>query len=104
LPDISATILTKIDNSSMMIADVSIVNPTSRKARMMPNPNVMYELGYAVKTLGEENIILVADKATTDTAKLPFDIRNRRMILVDFGDAKPSTATNIALNHVLHLV
>lgn len=86
-PDIAATILAKIDDSNMMIADVTIVNPNSRKTRPMPNPNVMYELGYAVKSLGEENVILVADKAITDTAKLPFDIRNRRMILVDFSKA-----------------
>jgi hypothetical protein len=92
-PDIAATILAKIDDSNMMIADVTIVNPKSRKARVMPNPNVMYELGYAVKSLGEENIILVADKALTDTAKLPFDIRNRRMILVDFS--APDAAAQI---------
>lgn len=84
-PDIASTILGKIDDSNMMIADVTIVNPSSRKVRLMPNPNVMYELGYAVKALGEENIILIADKATTNTANLPFDIRNRRMILHHFG-------------------
>lgn len=93
-PDISASILSKIDNSSMIIADVTIVNPSSRKVRLMPNPNVMYELGYAFKTLGEENIILIANKATTNTANLPFDIRNRRMILLDFS--KPQAEKQIA--------
>jgi hypothetical protein len=83
-PDIAATILAKIDKSNMMIADVTIINATSRKARKTPNPNVMYELGYAVKALGEQNIILIADKRLTDTSNLPFDIRNRRMILIDF--------------------
>lgn len=92
-PDISAMILGKIDNSSMIIADVTIVNPASRKVRLMPNPNVMYELGYALKALGEENIILIADKATTNTANLPFDIRNRRMILLDFS--KPDAEKRI---------
>lgn len=92
-PDISATILGKIDSSSMIIADVTIVNPGSRKVRLMPNPNVMYELGYAFKSLGEDNIILIADKATTNTANLPFDIRNRRMILLDFS--KPEAEKHI---------
>jgi len=92
-PDITSTILGKIDDSNMIIADVTIVNPSSCKARLMPNPNVMYELGYALKSLGEENIILIADKATTNTANLPFDIRNRRMVLLDFN--KPAVAKGI---------
>lgn len=101
-PDIASTILEKIDGSNMIIADVTIVNPTSRKVRLMPNPNVMYELGYAFKSLGEENIILIADTAKTNTANLPFDIRNRRMILLDFnkeGVGKEITAAILlALN------
>jgi hypothetical protein len=84
-PDIASTILQKIDDSNMIIADVSIINSGSRKTRPVPNPNVTYELGYALKSLGEENVILVADKSTTNTANLPFDIRNRRMILLDFS-------------------
>ena len=85
-PDIASTILSKINSSQMMIADVTIINSNSRKTRKMPNPNVMYELGYAVKSLGEDNIILIADRRLTNTADLPFDIRNRRMVLVDFSD------------------
>lgn len=85
-PDIAATILAKIDQSNMMLADVTIINSSSDQDRKTPNPNVIYELGYAIKALGEQNIILVADKSITNTVDLPFDIRNRRMILVDFKD------------------
>jgi len=80
-PDIASTILAKINDSNLFIADVTTVNHESDAPRKYPNPNVMYELGYAVKTLGEDNIILIANKAITNTAELPFDIRNRRMIL-----------------------
>lgn len=41
-PDIIHTILNKIDSSAIFIADVSLVGKE-------PNPNVMFELGYAMK-------------------------------------------------------
>ncbi|MGR3311105.1 MAG: hypothetical protein ACUZ77_10045 [Candidatus Brocadiales bacterium] len=89
-PDIASTILAKIRSSNLFLADVSIINPEDVDSRKCPNPNVMYELGYAVRELGEDNIILIANRETTDTSKLPFDIRNRRMIIDDFSD-KDST-------------
>ncbi|MDK2899421.1 MAG: hypothetical protein PWQ10_608 [Patescibacteria group bacterium] len=82
--DIAKTILDKIDNADMLIADVSIINSNTNNERKMPNPNVMYELGYGVKSLGETNIVLVANKDITDDKDLPFDIRNRRMVYVSF--------------------
>lgn len=84
--DIAKTILDKIDNADMLIADVSIINNDAGNERKMPNPNVMYELGYGVKSLGEANIVLVANKDITNDKDLPFDIRNRRMVYVSFVD------------------
>jgi hypothetical protein len=46
---------------------------------------VIYEAGYAMKALGQDNVIFVADSRTTNTNNLPFDIRNRIMILTDFS-------------------
>lgn len=84
--DIAKTILDKIDNADMLIADVSIINGDTGNERKMPNPNVMYELGYGVKSLGEANIVLVANKDITNDKDLPFDIRNRRMVYLPFSD------------------
>jgi nucleoside 2-deoxyribosyltransferase len=81
--DISQTILKKIDESDIFLADISIINP-SDEGRKTPNPNVLYELGYAVGKKGEVPIILVANSDTTDLEKLPFDIRNRRIIARKF--------------------
>ena len=39
-PDIASTILSKIDQSQMIIADVTIINVRSRTGRKSPNPNV----------------------------------------------------------------
>ncbi|HVQ44160.1 MAG TPA: hypothetical protein VMT30_04315 [Candidatus Saccharimonadia bacterium] len=86
--DIGAMILEKIDGADFMLADVTILDPDA--VRPTPNPNVIYEAGYAMKALGEGRVIFVADRRSTTTANLPFDIRNRLMILADFS--KPEAA------------
>lgn len=49
-PNIVDKIFEKITNCSVFIADVSIINSeSSANLRKTPNPNVMIELGYAVK-------------------------------------------------------
>ena len=60
-PDIAETILKKIDLSHIFLGDVTIV--TQDEARPSPNPNVLVELGYAMKALGTERIILVQNLA-----------------------------------------
>ena len=82
-PDIAETILEKIKNCDIFLADVSIINPDSEDKKTS-NPNVMYELGYAAAIKGYENIILVASRETTDTKELPFDIRNKTIVLSKF--------------------
>ncbi len=55
-PVILDAILEKIDNCTAFVADVSIINSADVRrdppARPTPNPNVLIELGYALKTLG----------------------------------------------------
>ncbi|PHN93674.1 hypothetical protein CSC80_12220 [Maribacter sp. 6B07] len=76
-PDIVSTIFSKIDNTSIFIADISFINPTS-EGRKTPNPNVLVELGYAAKTLGWKNIICVFNAEYGKIEDLPFDLRFRR--------------------------
>lgn len=79
-PDISTTILNKIDKATIFVADVSIINKDSND-RSTPNPNVLIELGYAIKNLGWENIILVMNKEYGGPELLPFDLKMRRVIV-----------------------
>src|SRR5258708_7972629 len=74
---IDSKILEKIDGSEMYVADLSIVGNLGKK-RKSPNPNVVYETGYAHKRVGEENMFLIANQESYGTEKFPFDIRNRR--------------------------
>ncbi len=92
--DIAQTILKKIDEADMFLADISIINPES-ESRKTPNPNVLYELGYAVGKKGEGPIILVANSETTKIADLPFDIRNRRIIALEFNNNKTALANEL---------
>ena len=89
-PDISATIFEKIDTSSVFVADVSNIAPAgnsggllslfrSKRARPVPNPNVLVELGYAVGKLGWSRIVLVLNTAFGPVEQLPFDLRQRRV-------------------------
>lgn len=54
----------------------------------------MLELGYAIAKKGPDKVILVANTAKTDPADLPFDIRNRRMMLADLNDANKTAITH----------
>lgn len=79
-PNIPQTILQKIDECDVFVCDISIINSGS-KFRSMPNPNVLFELGYALKKLGWERIIMVMNEAFGKISKLPFDLEKRRTIL-----------------------
>lgn len=76
-PDITHAIFSKIESASVFVCDVSIIDPTANKPA--PNPNVLLELGYAIKTLGWERIVMVMNTAFGEPAKLPFDLRSRRI-------------------------
>ena len=75
-PDIPATILDKIDNCNVFVCDVSIVQAGQRP---MPNPNVLFELGYAVKRLGWERVICICNEHYGEVKTLPFDVSKRRV-------------------------
>ncbi|WP_048789025.1 hypothetical protein [Streptococcus sp. 1171_SSPC] len=78
-PDIVDSILTKIDKCGLFIADISIIN-SSLNGKRTPNPNVLFELGYAVKCLGWDRVICVFNSDFGNVSELPFDLRNRRIL------------------------
>jgi hypothetical protein len=78
-PEIANTIFGKIAASAIFVADVSIVNSGSRKRRM-PNPNVLIELGFALRALGSERVVMVMNSHFGGPDSLPFDLRMRRVV------------------------
>ena len=77
--EISAAILRKIDDCAIFIADVTPVG-TLINGKVTPNPNVLFELGYAWHKLGPGGIILVLNEAFGAPEELPFDISKRSLV------------------------
>ena len=78
-PDIASTIFAKITSADVFVADVSII-AHPKDGRPVPNPNVLIELGYALKSLGHERIVLVFNNSFGKIEELPFDLRTRRLM------------------------
>lgn len=77
-PEITNTILNKIDQCSVFVADLSFIARTKRK-KNLPNPNVLLELGYAFKAVSASRIITVMNEAFGSANDgLPFDLAHRR--------------------------
>ncbi len=90
-PDIASTILRKIQECEVFVADLTPVNGPEPDVRLTPNPNVMLELGYALATgEGRARIICVVNDAylpNADLKELPFDVRGSRPIVFRLKDA-----------------
>lgn len=79
LAPIADTIFAKIDGAALFVADVTLTGATPDGKKKTPNPNVLIELGYALKGLGTEAIVLVANSSGGFRPEdLPFDLRHRR--------------------------
>jgi hypothetical protein len=82
-PEIVGTIINKIRTSAVFLADLTFVGSSGGeegvdKPRLLPNPNVLLELGYAAATLGWGRIINVMNTFYGDAEQLPFDLKHRR--------------------------
>ena len=93
-PDIFQTILTKIAQAGIFVADLTFVAATPSGERS-PNPNVLLELGYALARLTDRRVITVLNEAHGGPELLPFDLaRHRWPIRYDLtpGEKPPPTA------------
>lgn len=77
---IAETILEKIDRCSIFVGDITAVGSIGRgrDRKLLPNPNVMLELGYARRALGMARLIPVFNRAIRSMRfeDLPFDLRH----------------------------
>ncbi len=77
-PPIAETILRKIREAAVFVADVTPVAKT-KGGKHVANPNVMIELGYALVVLGHQRIVLVMNASEGAALRhLPFDLRHWR--------------------------
>ncbi len=91
-PDIASTIFAKITAADVFVADISIIS-RPEGGRATPNPNVLIELGYALRGLGHERVILVFNQAFGKIEELPFDLRTRRLMVYNMPADNKDRAT-----------
>ena len=78
-PPVAATIFRKIDAAAVFVPDFTFVG-TRTDGRSTPNPNVLVEYGWALKSLGHRRIVPIFNTAFGGSmeANLPFDLRHLR--------------------------
>lgn len=93
-PDILYTILEKIDRADIFVCDVSTVG-SSTKGKPIPNPNVIFELGYAMRAKGMQQILMVLNTAYGQIEDLPFDLKRFAAITYNAIETEePASARN----------
>ena len=75
-PDLFATILRKIRESSVVISDVTLVALTENGKHLI-NSNVAIEYGHAHDRLGDSGILMVMNEHYGSPDSLPFDLRHK---------------------------
>jgi hypothetical protein len=85
-PDLARTIFDKIDQSEVVVADVTLLGQvgdtdpsaaTSGTHKKLINSNVAIELGYALRALSDRKILLVFNEHYGKHEDLPFDLRHK---------------------------
>lgn len=78
-PDIVHSLLNKISKSQIFIGDLTFIGNSYSKTKKLPNPNVLFELGYALCHLTDKCIVNVMNTVYGSPEKnMPFDLANRK--------------------------
>jgi len=105
-PDIAQTIFDKISSAEIAVFDVTPVTSITKGStrKLIPNPNVLIELGYAAHSIGWNRIVCVMNTGYgSKPEELPFDLRARRFPIcyVHAGDEKPAADVAKAITDAL---
>ena len=94
-PNIALEILKKIKDADVIVVDVTTITEDGA-TRPCPNPNVTFELGYAVAHLGWERVILLFNQEFGDFPKdLPFDFKSHRIKPYRLAESAPQSVRNL---------
>jgi hypothetical protein len=81
--DIFSTIQAKIRTADVFVCDLTYVYANA-DGELCPNPNVLIELGYAMRSIGDKHIIAIMNEeygypdSEDPKTQLPFDLRHKR--------------------------
>lgn len=95
-PDIANTIFSKIRETGVFVADLTLSSQAASGKRS-PNPNVLIELGYAFSAINDSRVISVMNTAFGEPRHLPFDLSHKRWpIQYSLAEVDPEDKTKIA--------
>lgn len=93
--DIIETIFSKINNCTVFVADVTPIAKSGEK--LVPNPNVMAEVGYAISAKGKwTRLYVYCTDDPVDESKMPFDIRGKSLHYFSMSDGPSAMADKLA--------
>ena len=83
MPEIAKTIFRKIQRAGFFLADVTFVGSAdsadAEHEKLLPNPNVLVELGFAARAIGWERIMCVMNEFFGLREEQILNIRHRRL-------------------------
>lgn len=96
-PNIPAMIMEKICSCDVFVCDITTINTcAATEFRHVPNPNVAFELGYAVAKVGWSRIVMVFNEAVASVKEAPFDIDRHRILSYKLTVADPKNRNSHA--------
>lgn len=73
----------KIRRCDIFVGDVTPVGNVAMKGKLLPNANVMYEMGVATECMHADRILAVAMKGDWKVENMPFDFNHYTMLQYD---------------------
>ena len=97
-PPIVDTIFKKIDAAAIVVLDLTLTGTRLDGKRRTPNPNVLIEYGWALKSVGHTRIVTIMNVAFSEVGDdLPFDLVHLRR---PFGFNLPIDADEVTRTRV----
>ncbi len=88
-PDIEDAVLQKIREAHIFVADITPIAQLEKEGnrKLLPNPNVMIELGYAIRRMDiDKQVILLVneenDAINYNAKDMPFDINHHKISMI----------------------
>lgn len=78
---IEESIRIKIHRSDIFVGDVTPVGLVNEKSKLLPNANVMFEMGLATECMSPDRILAVAMNGDWKIEDMPFDFNHNTMLV-----------------------
>ncbi|MGB6067936.1 MAG: hypothetical protein WBG50_24275 [Desulfomonilaceae bacterium] len=90
-PNIPLTVLQKVREADTFVGDITTINQDAPDGQpRVPNPNVIFELGYAIAQLGWNRTVMLFNESYGKFPEdVPFDIDRHRITRYRFGLSNP---------------